>query len=118
MDSTLVIGIAVVVIGTGVGAFMMFGQRSNPLTGPASASGTIPARPTGASSGGGSNLTPSTASPAVPATRREARASDVRVRWYQRLRSAFVLLLITVGLGMAIGAVVGAMALAVSLLLG
>lgn len=111
MDSTLLIGIAVVVLGTGVGAFVMFGQRANPLAGDPSGTGSVSSarhdtpRPSAAASG---------LRPPVP---RALRSDQVTVRWYQRLRAGLVLALITVGIGMAIGAVLGIGALAVSLFL-
>ena len=43
---------------------------------------------------------------------------EVRIRWYQRVRSLFILVLITVGIGMAVGAVIGAAALAISIIMG
>lgn len=104
------LGLLVVALGAGLGALLMFGQHANPRPGTApSTVGTLPA---------GSAVTASrlTGSSAVVAPR--STGGDVRIRWYQRVRSGLVLLLITVGLGMAIGAVIGAGALAVNLLLG
>lgn len=116
MDVTLLVGLAVVVVGAGAGAFIMFGQRANSLSDNTGDTGTIPAqtrRPAG-------DLTPRSAvtdpssRPPVP---RALRSTDVRIRWYQRIRSGIVLLIIVVGIGMAVGAVLGAVALAVGLLL-
>lgn len=119
MDPTLLIGIAVVALGTGVGAWMMFGQRANSLAETAGTSGTIPVAPTTSrpqlSRPSGRYDTPEELRPPVP---RGLRSADVHVRWYQRLRAVFGLLLITVGIGMAIGAVLGLGALALSLFLG
>lgn len=100
MSLTLVIGTAVVVVGAIAGAIVMFGQRAHPLE-TTGAPATIPAgrpRPR-ASLGNGSG-------------------DGVTIRWYERVRSGLVLLLITVGIGMAIGAVVGAAALFVNLVIG
>lgn len=117
MEPMLLIGIGVVALGAVLGAFVMFGQRANPLaeTGPTS---TLPpdtapaARPLGARS---ARVLPESARPPVPPG---LRSTDVRIRWYQRLRAGFGLLLLAVGFGMAIGAVIGLGALAVSLYLG
>ena len=104
------LGLGVVTLGAALGAFLMFGQHANPRVGTAPTTvGTLSGDPSGATR-------PLTApSGAVP---RAASDGDVRIRWYQRIRAGLVLLLITVGLGMAIGAVIGAGALAVNLLLG
>ncbi|MFN8050469.1 MAG: hypothetical protein U0Q22_03445 [Acidimicrobiales bacterium] len=110
MDSTLLIGIAVVAFGTALGAFMMFGQRANPLAETSGASGTIQAHSTTAP--------PMLTSPSASEAGLTGVRYDVRIRWYQRVRSGLILLLITVGLGMAIGAVIGSVALVVSLLMG
>lgn len=111
MDSTLLIGIAVVIIGTGAGAFVMFGQRATSLAEDTTGTGTLsaaPRRPT-------RDL--STATGPRPPVPRALRSDQVNVRWYQRLRAGLVLVIITVGIGMAIGAVLGIGALAVSLFL-
>lgn len=100
MFVALVIGTAVVVVGAVAGAFVLFGQRAHPLE-TAGAGATIPAGGRAASTSLGSRS-----------------ADDVTIRWYQRVRSGAVLLLITVGLGMAAGAAVGAGALFVNLVVG
>ena len=119
MDPTLLIGIAVVALGTGVGALMMFGQRANSLAEASGTPGTIPVAPaTSLSELSGSSAqyeTPEELRPPVP---RGLRSTDVHIRWYQRLRAGLGLLLITVGIGMAFGAVLGLGALALSLFLG
>lgn len=120
MDSTLLLGFAVIALGTGVGAIMLFGQRANPLAKSSHVPGTIPVEPTSeaarlTSPSGQRGRRAQGLGAAVP---RGLRSSDVHVRWYQRVRSGLMLVLITVGIGMAVGAVIGAGALAVSLLLG
>jgi len=101
MDFTLLIGIAVITLGAGAGAFLMFGHRTDPLTETTTVNATLPRRTTVASS--------------AP---RPDTGGDVRIRWYQRVRSGLILLLIVVGLGTSIGAVVGGLAMAVTLLMG
>jgi len=119
MDLTLLIGIAVVALGTGVGAIMMFGQRSNSLAETGVTSGTIPATssftPRDLTVASARRETPEHLRPPVP---RGLRSTQVRIRWYHRVRAVFGLLLITIGIGMAAGAVVGAAALVLSALIG
>ena len=134
MEPTLVIGIAIVVIGTALAALMMFGQRANPLAESnatlSTSLGTIPpsSETTSGELGQSSGNYPGSSSGAsrhrAKSTSRaqsSAKSIDgggVKVRWYQRLRSLIVLLLITIGLGMAAGAAIGAVALGISLFLG
>jgi hypothetical protein len=119
MDTTLLIGLAVVGLGTALGALMMFGQRSNSLAETGVVSGTIPASSAGTarelSAPSARRELPEEMRPPVP---RGLRSANVRIPWHQRLRSGLVLVLITVGLGMAVGAVLGAAAMAITLLIG
>ena len=119
MEPTLLIGIAVVALGTGVGAILMFGQRANSLGEATGTTGTIPLAPTHAPrhlSAPSANLeTPEESRPPVP---RGLRSHDVQIRWYQRVRAALGLTLLAVGIGMAFGAVLGLGALILSLYLG
>lgn len=119
MEPMLLIGIGIVALGTGLGAFVMFGQRANSLAETRPTSGTIPLTPAVASrrlSTSSVRLeTPEESRPPVP---RGLRSTDVRIRWYQRVRAALGLVVLAVGIGMAAGAVLGLGALFVSLYLG
>lgn len=103
MNATLLIGFAVVLLGAGLGAFLMFGQRAKPLV--ETSDGTLSRDP------GGPPVQLAMSSGAVPV------GGDVRIRWWEKLRSGLVLTLITVGIGMSIGAVLGVAALALNLLM-
>lgn len=104
----------------------MFGQRSSAPTNPRVAMSTItpgnentdalqPAhsgrQPVTAGTGAGNAQRSIRA--ALGVSRSERRPS-VNVRWYQRVRAAILLALIIVGIGMAVGALLGAVAMALS----
>ena len=112
MGPMLLIGLAVVAAGGAFVGFMLFGQRTNPLPDATAATIPVEARSPRPGSGANSQLRP------VREATSPSTDGEVNIRWHQRLRSSLLLLLIVAGLGTALGAIVGALILGVSLLLG
>lgn len=100
MELTLIIGLTIVGVGGLVGGFIVFGHRTNSLADVTASTSTALAGSERTGLGAG-----------LP------RTQPVTTRWYQRIRSGVVLLLITIGFGTIIGAVIGAFALGASLVL-
>ena len=121
MGQMSIIGLAVVVLGAAGVSLMLFGQRTNPLPdpnpdtlpagAPASTSTTRGATAVATPPGADRSALPSGGLPPV------GNAGGVHLRWYQRLRSFALLAVIIVGIGTAVGAVIGAAILAFSVIL-
>ncbi|HPB46664.1 MAG: hypothetical protein M9952_16135 [Microthrixaceae bacterium] len=137
MFASLIIGLAIIVVGAVLSGWMLFGQNGSVDTSAHHVHSTLTAPPTNAvATAGGSQVSSNTADTAPVATGRgrfERRPGGVRdtmgmarrdgsrnvkVGWLVRLRSAALLVLITVGIGTVIGALFGMVALAASFVIG
>lgn len=126
MPASLLIGLVIVVVGLIVARLTLFDARGSLPTDPVAAHRTLSAA-TGALPDGGSQPDSATWGPAGRAStglraavgvRRPTTQLGVKIRWYERVRSGLLLVLLTVGFGMAIGGVLGLGALLFSFVLG
>lgn len=130
MPASLLIGLVIVVVGLIAARLTLFETRGSMPTDPAATHRTLTAaatalpdgasQPTSGSSNAsvGSSPRVSTGLRAAVGVHRPNREPSVRIRWYERVRSGLLLVLLTIGFGMAIGGVLGLAALIFSFVLG
>lgn len=114
MPASFIIGLVIVLVGFAAARMTLFETRTRETSdSPARRTTTVPAAAADGTAGvavGGVGAAFGMGHPAV--------RSDVRIRWWQRLRAGVLLTLITVGFGMAIGGAFGLVALLLSVALG
>ncbi|NLA36576.1 MAG: hypothetical protein GX868_12965 [Actinobacteria bacterium] len=120
MPASLLIGLVIVVVGLIAARLTLFETRDSLSADPAAhrtlTVATAASPDTGPQPDSGGRV--STGLRAAVGVHRPTGRPSVNIRWYQRLRSALLLVLLAVGFGMAIGGVLGLAALLVSFVLG